>query len=130
MDFLTEHYLSIKYLHILTAALSVTLFSFRFHLLIRKPEGLQQRWIRVAPHINDTLLLILAVLLCFAVQQAPLITPWLSEKVAAVVLYILAGMFTLRWVKSCRGRVIWFMIALSTFAYIATIAINKTPLIL
>jgi uncharacterized membrane protein SirB2 len=96
---------------------------------MHKPAGPRGRWIRVLPHINDTLLLTFAILLCFATQQAPLMTPWLSEKVLAVILYILAGMFALKWAKSRTGQIIWFIIAVTLFAYAANIAISKAPLI-
>ena len=129
MDFLAEHYLAIKYLHILTAVVSVSLFCLRFLLLMKRPAGLRRRWIRVLPHVNDTLLLTFAILLCFATRQAPLATPWLSEKVLAVILYIVAGLFAQKWAKSRTGQITWFIIALALFAYAANIAVTKTPLI-
>jgi len=129
MAFLAEHYLAIKYLHILTAAVSVSLFSLRFLLLMKRPAGLQGRWIRVLPHVNDTLLLTFAILLCFATRQAPLVTPWLTEKVLAVILYIVAGLFALKWTKSRAGQIIAFLIALALFAYAASLAVDKSPLI-
>ena len=122
---LSEHYLLIRQLHILTAALSVTLFTIRFLLLVRSPTWQPNRWLKVLPHVNDSLLLIFAILLCIIIQQAPLITPWLTEKVAAVILYILAGMFALKWSKTRLSKIIWFIIAIFMFAYAANIAINK-----
>ena len=122
---LSEHYLLIRQLHILTAALSVTLFTIRFLLLVRSPTWQPKRWLKVLPHVNDTLLLIFAMLLCIIIQQAPLITPWLTEKVAAVILYILAGMFALKWSKTRLSKTIWFIIAIFMFAYAANIAIHK-----
>ena len=122
---LSEHYLLIRQLHILTAALSVTLFTSRFLLLVRSPTWQPKRWLKILPHVNDTLLLIFAILLCIIIQQAPLITPWLTEKVAAVILYILAGMFALKWSKNRLSKTIWFIIAIFMFAYAANIAIHK-----
>lgn len=122
---LSDHYLLIKQLHILTATLSVTLFTTRFLLLIRNLAWQPNRWLKVLPHVNDSLLLIFAILLCIIIQQAPLITPWLTEKVAAVILYILAGMFALKWSKTRLSKIIWFIIAIFMFAYAANIAINK-----
>ena len=122
---LSEHYLLIRQLHILTAALSVTLFTIRFLLLVRSPAWQPGRWLKVLPHVNDSLLLIFAILLCIIIQQAPLITPWLTEKVTAVILYILAGMFALKWSKTRLSKIIWFIIAIFMFAYAANIAINK-----
>ena len=122
---LSEHYLLIRQLHILTAALSITLFTIRFLLLVRSPTWQPKRWLKVLPHVNDSLLLIFAIFLCFIIQQAPLITPWLTEKVAAVIFYILAGMFALKWSKTRLSKIIWFIIAIFMFAYAANIAINK-----
>jgi uncharacterized membrane protein SirB2 len=128
MALLAEHYGAIRNLHILTAVLSILMFSVRF-LLIREPAGRLRLWNRVLPHVNDTLLLTFAIMLCFATRQAPLVTPWLSEKVLTVILYILSGMFALKWAKSRKGQVIWFIIAVTLFAYAAHIAVNKSPLI-
>lgn len=129
MIFLTEHYGSIKNLHILTAVLSITLFCWRFLGLMRYPAGPRGRWIRILPHVNDTLLLTFAILLCMVTHQSPFTTPWLAEKVIAVILYILAGMFALKWAKGRLAQRIWFIMAVALFAYTAEIAINKTPLI-
>ena len=130
MTFLSEHYLLIRQLHMMTAILIVSLFTLRFMLLMRNSSWIPNRLLKVLPHINDSLLLVLATLLCVIIQQAPLITPWLSEKVAAVILYIVAGMFALKWSKQRLIQFFWFMIAISMFAYAANIAINKTPLML
>ncbi|MFC1719635.1 SirB2 family protein [Pseudomonadota bacterium] len=121
--------MAIKYLHILTAVVSVSLFCSRFLLLMKRPAGLRGRWIKVLPHVNDTLLLTFAILLCFATRQAPLVTPWLTEKVLSVILYIVAGLFALKWAKSRGGQIMAFIVALALFAYAASIAVSKSPLI-
>ena len=119
----------IKYLHVLTALLSISLFVVRF-ARFSKATGPRSNWLRVLPHVNDTLLLILAILMCFVIRQAPLLTPWLTEKLAAVILYIVAGMFALKWAISRRAQVIWFIIAIGMFAFAANMAVHKTPLML
>ena len=122
---LSKHYLLIRQLHILTAVLSVTLFTFRFLLLTRNASWQPGRLLKILPHISDSLLLVFAILLCIIIQQAPLVTPWLTEKVAVVILYIVAGMFALKGSKTRPGKIIWFIIAITMFAYAANIAINK-----
>ena len=129
MGFLTENYLAIRQLHIATAVVSILLFTLRFILLLRNSPRLQQRWLRTLPHINDTLLLALAILLCFSIAQAPLMSPWLTEKVSAVILYIISGMFALKWAKSRAGKVTWYFVSCLMFAYTINIAVNKNPLI-
>ena len=129
MGFLTENYLAIRQLHITTAVISILLFTLRFILLLRNSSQLQRRWLRVLPHLNDTLLLTFAILLCFSIAQAPLLSPWLTEKVSFVILYIFSGMFALKWAKSRTGRITWFIVSCLMFAYTANIAVNKNPLI-
>ncbi len=129
MAYLSEHYLLIRNLHVLTAILNIGLFISRYTLLSTRPGQPLNRWLRVLPHLNDTALLALAVLLCFITAQAPLRTPWLSEKVLAVIAYILAGMFALKWAKKPTARAISFIIALLLFAYAAAIAVNKNPVV-
>ena len=53
----------------------------------------------------------------------------MTEKVLAVILYIVAGLFALKWTKSRAGQIIAFLIALALFAYAASIAVDKSPLI-
>lgn len=130
MDFLNSHYLTIKLLHLVTVVISITLFTFRFALLQTRPTALKMRWLRVLPHINDSALLLFAGLLCVILRQAPGITPWLSEKVTLVVLYILAGMFTMKWAKRRPAQFAWFMIAVSLFGSALYLAVTKTPVIL
>ena len=130
MELLSENLLVIRLLHILTAAVSITLFSLRFYLLIKHPARLSRPWIKTVPHLNDSALLLFAVLLCLVTGQAPGTTPWLSEKVLAIIFYILAGMSALKWAKRRPTRIFWFIIAVSMFIYTANIAVKKTPLIL
>ena len=129
MGFLSDNYLAIKALHVITVVTSISLFIFRFSVSLSHPGRLAHRWVRILPHLNDSAHLVFAVLLCIVIQQAPGVTPWLSEKVFFVVLYILSGMFALKWAKTRLARAIWFIIAVSFFAYTATIAVNKSPLV-
>ena len=129
MDFLSGHYTTIKALHVFAAVVSITLFVYRFALLQRGSPLLRSRWIRVLPHVNDTALLVLAVLLCLIVRQAPGVTPWLTEKVVLVVLYILAAYVALKRVKGRSAQLAWFIVAVGLFAMTARIAVIKTPLV-
>ena len=128
MEFLSENYVLLRRLHMLTAVLSYSLFFIRFILLMLGSTLRNRPFLKILPHLNDTLLLALAILLCVSIQQAPIMTPWLTEKVTAVVLYILTAMFALKWSKQRPGQIIWFMIATFMFAYTANIAISKSPL--
>ena len=49
-------YLALKHLHITFVTLSVSLFLLRGFWMWTQSPKLQQRWVKIAPHIIDTLL--------------------------------------------------------------------------
>ena len=56
-------YFFIKNLHIASVALSGCLFLLRGIWMLRESTMLQQRWVRIVPHIVDTLLLTSAIII-------------------------------------------------------------------
>jgi hypothetical protein len=50
-------YLNLKHVHMGCAAVSGSLFLLRGIWMLRDSPRLQQRWVRTAPHVVDTLLL-------------------------------------------------------------------------
>ena len=54
-------YLAVKYVHVISVVLSLTGFFLRGILMMRDSPLLAARWIRVVPHINDTVLLLAAL---------------------------------------------------------------------
>ena len=118
----------IKNLHVLFALVSITGFVYRSFLKLRAPQKLKQKWLRIAPHIIDTMLLLSAIYLVIATQQYPEVTNWLSAKIVALFFYIIFGMFTLRFSKSPHAVLLSFILALTTFAYIVSVAMTKQVL--
>lgn len=115
----------IKTLHALFALVSITGFIYRGFLKINHPEKLQQKWLKISPHIIDSLLLASAIYLVIASQQYPSLFNWVSAKIFALLLYIMFGFFTLRFGKSRRTILINFVLAILTFAYIVSVALTK-----
>ena len=74
-------YALLKMIHVGSVIVSFTLFFVRGIWLIQNSENLRQRWIKVLPHIVDTLLLGSAIALAITVQQNPLEHAWLTAKV-------------------------------------------------
>ncbi len=56
-----EHYLVLKQLHITAAYASLAFFVLRAFWSVRGVSLLQARWVKVVPHVIDTLLLTLGV---------------------------------------------------------------------
>jgi uncharacterized membrane protein SirB2 len=118
-------YLSLKHFHMGCAGLSGSLFLLRGVWMLRAPPMLQQRWVRIAPHIVDTLLLASAIGLAVWSRQYPGQQPWLTAKVSALLGYIVLGTIALKRGRTRGQRAAAFVAALALFAYIVTVAVTK-----
>ena len=54
-------YSAIKHLHVSAVAVSFALFTLRGAWMLAAPDKLQERWVRIVPHVVDTLLLLSAL---------------------------------------------------------------------
>jgi uncharacterized membrane protein SirB2 len=120
-----EYYGMIKHIHMSTAFLSLALFFLRGNWMIFRPERLQQRWVKIVPHVNDTVLLLSAIVLAGILAQLGGSSAWLAGKVIGLIVYIALGMVALKYGRSLRVRVFAFIGALITFAYILSVAFTK-----
>lgn len=89
---------------------------------------IQKRWVKSAPHIVDTLLLISAVALAFTIHQYPFKDAWLTAKILAVLLYIGMGFVALSNGIGKQFRIFSWLAAQAVFAYIVLVAISHNPL--
>lgn len=121
------NYLAVKHLHVTCAALSGSLFLLRGLWMLHAPALLQRRWIRIAPHLIDTLLLGSALAMVFWSGQYPFVQPWLTAKVIALVLYIGLGTVALKRGKTRALRLGAFIAALAVFGYIVAVALTRQP---
>ena len=122
-------YFAIKYLHIVCAALSGSLFLVRGVWMLRDSTMLNRRWVRIAPHIVDSVLLGSALVMVFLSGQYPFVQGWLTAKVLALLAYIVLGTIALKRGKNKTVRVCTFIAALAVFAYIVSVALSKRVLV-
>jgi len=115
----------IKNLHVIFALLSISGFVYRSFLKLNNSQKLQAKWLKISPHIIDTLLLVSAIYLVMASQQYPEMFNWVTAKIFALLLYILFGLFTLRFSNTRSGIIIGFTLSVLTFAYIVGVAATK-----
>ena len=115
-------YLAIKNAHITFATISISLFLVRAWWAYRHCPLLRQRWAKILPHINDTLLLGCAVYLMTTLQQYPFAHSWLTAKVLALLAYIGLGMVAIK-----RGKPAAAIAAAACFAYMVMVARAHTP---
>ena len=118
----------LKYLHIACAVLSVSGYFLRGLWMMQDSPRLQTRWVRVVPHIIDSLLLVSAIALTIRLQQYPFVHDWLTAKVLALVAYIVLGAIGLKYGRTRKIRVIAWAVALLTFAYLVAVALTRQPL--
>ncbi len=111
-------YAAVRCLHISCALVSVALFMVRGWLQWKGVSWRRWWWLRVLPHLNDSVLLAAAVTLAWRSNQLPWNQPWLAAKVVALVAYVLAGRLALRSGAQPGLRVGWFWLAVSLVLYI------------
>lgn len=120
--------LILKYVHVASAALSISGYLLRGVWMMRESPQLQKKWVRIVPHIIDTVLLGSAILLAIAIQQYPFVHGWLTAKVLALVLYIVVGAIGLKYGRTKAVRVGAWVGAVVIFAYIVLVALTRQVL--
>ena len=105
-------YPAVKHTHMMFIAMSVIFFIVRFVLHLRQSPIMEKKFVKVAPHVIDTFLLLSGFTLCFMIKQYPFVDPWMTEKIICVAAYIALGIMAL---KSNRNKLFKF------FAFIGAI---------
>ena len=121
-------YLILKSIHVTTVIMTLLFFIGRGFWRLLSLQQLQRRWIRIAPHVIDTVLLVSAIGLTLVLQQYPFVDAWLTAKVLALIGYILCGSIALKYGKTKAVRLSAGCVALVLFAYMVAVACSKTPL--
>ncbi|EOW9027590.1 SirB2 family protein [Cronobacter malonaticus] len=125
-------YFAVKHLHILTVVISIILFVLRYWWQYRSSPMSSKRWVRIVPHVNDTVLLGSGVALVLITHFYPF-TPqgaWLTEKLFGVIIYIVLGFIALgRRPRSQQVRWIAFLLGLVVLYIIVKLATTKVPLL-
>lgn len=122
-------YLLLKMIHVSSVVISYSLFFLRGIWLMQDSNNLRLRWVKVLPHVIDTILLTSAIVLAVLIQQDPLNNTWLTAKVIGLLIYILLGMIAIRFGKTKKTRIAAWIGAQCVFIYIVLVALSKDPLL-
>ncbi len=123
-------YLLFKTIHILTVSVTAGFFCWRWRLALAADPRLQQRWVRILPHLNDTLLLTSAIVLAAMAGRYPFVnSAVLTAKVCGLIVYILLGTIAIKRGRTRHQKLLAGVLALLTLAYIVAVAISKNPLL-
>ena len=125
---MTEYYLVLRNVHIACAILTVTLFVLRGSLMLANSALQQNVVLRYLPHAVDTILLTSALMLTTVIRQYPFAAGWLTAKVALLIVYIVLGSIALKRGRTRQVRVVAFVAALATVAFLLSVARAHHPL--
>lgn len=117
-------YLALKNLHVATVVVSYCLFVVRGAWMLADSPMLAKRWVRIVPHVNDTVLLVAGIWLTTIIQQYPGTSAWLTAKVAGLIVYIVVGTVALRRGPTKPIRAAAWVAAQLVFFYIVAVALT------
>lgn len=115
----------LKSFHVTLAFLTAAGFLLRGFWSVMESPLRNERWVRVAPHVVDTALLTLGVVLAFRIG-ASLADPWLAAKMTALLAYIGFGVLTMR-ARTRALKSVGFVAALLMLTYLFAVAFTRSP---
>jgi len=118
---------AVRSVHVVAAALSGALFLTRGAWMLWWPQRLRDRWVRIVPHLIDSVLLASALWLAWHLG-GDATRGWLAAKIVALCIYIVLGTIALKRGRTRGIRTAALVAAIATFGYIAAVAANRSPL--
>jgi uncharacterized membrane protein SirB2 len=115
----------VKFIHVGAAILSGLGFFVRGIWVLQDTPLRHHVWVRVLPHVNDTLLLISAVTLATMLQLSPFTHSWLAVKISALLVYITLGLVAFRFARRKWVQLTAWLAAMWVFAYIVWLAVYQ-----
>lgn len=114
----------VRELHIVLAYVTVAGFTVRGLLALAGSPARHYVWVRIAPHVIDTLLLACGIALAIDLAISPLVHGWLAAKTVGLLFYIGFGVLAMRASKF-GSRLVGFLAALVSVAYVFGVATSK-----
>lgn len=114
-----------KHMHMTLAIISIALFTLRFIWTLMQSQQLSKKWVKIAPHIIDTALLLLGVAMAIKLAINPAEQLWLAEKIVAILAYIFTGYYTLKLARNRTMQIIGYLGAMGWVILVIRIAMTK-----
>lgn len=117
-------YLIVKHTHLTIITLTLIFFLINFALTIKGSNKVNNKLLKIGPHILYTLFIVTAIYLMATspLQLYPFVNSWASSKLGGFLFYVLSIAFALKWAKSTMWRFVGFISALFWFAMSARLA--------
>ncbi|MFW6093337.1 MAG: SirB2 family protein [Pseudomonadota bacterium] len=111
-------------LHVALAYLTVAGFVIRGIWALTDSPMRREKWVRIVPHVVDTLLLLAGVGLAYRLSVSP-VSGWLGAKLLGLLAYIGFGVLTMR--ASARPlQLVGFAGALIAVGYVFAVAYSRS----
>lgn len=120
-------YGDVRLLHIGSAVATFSLFLLRGSWMLWRPELLARRWVRVVPHLIDTVFLASGIYLTVLIRQYPFVNGWLTAKIFGLIAYIVLGSLALKRARTRGRRAAAFAAAVVVFLYVVGVARAHHP---
>jgi uncharacterized membrane protein SirB2 len=118
-------YATLLSIHSAAVGISLGLFLLRGVWLMNGSAMLARKWVRIVPHINDTVLIAAAIGMLVVAGLNPLEHGWIMAKIVALLAYIALGTIALKRGKTPLQSKLAFVGALAVFGYIVAVAVTK-----
>ena len=119
-----------KHLHITLAVISISFFTLRFFWIFIASKQLNKKWVKVAPHMVDTLLFAVGIGMVFKLALDPFEQLWLGEKLIAIAAYIFTGYYTLKVARNRAMQIFGYLGTVGWFILVARLAMTKENIFL
>ena len=114
----------VKNLHVLLAFVTAGGFLLRAVWAFVDRDKLTQKWVRIAPHVIDTMLLVAGITLAVQLSYS-LFSGWLAAKLLALLGYIVFGVLTLRGAGAVK--VVGVVGSVASLGYLFAVAYSRSP---
>ena len=114
----------VKEFHVGFAYLTLASFVVRGLLSLADSPLRNARWMRIAPHVIDTFLLLFGITLAVMLSLSPLANGWLMAKIIGLVAYVGFGVMAMR-ARSRPLKILGFVLAIASVGYIFAVAYSK-----
>ena len=118
----------LKLLHLTTVVVTISLFVIRGLGLFAGAGFMRQKWVKIVPHVNDTVLLVTGIIMSIQIQQYPLVHGWLTAKLIALLVYIGLGLMVFRFAGTRTQQFGYWLAAILVFGYMVGVAIRHHPM--
>jgi uncharacterized membrane protein SirB2 len=108
-------YMIVKNIHLTIISLTFIFFIINFVLTIKGSDKVNNKILKIGPHILYTLFILTFIYLVSVINLYPFVNGWASSKLGGFVLYILSITFALKWAKSTVWRIVSFISAVFWF---------------